>query len=310
MNFIRGTLSALLLTIYIAPLAAQPDSDRGQLARWKLKEGQKLTATLTQETKIESRLNNRSKKTKNEMTLTMDWSVDSVKDNNTEITQVIRRIQLTLQSPKMAGTTITQIDTDFPDGNNEEPNSEFAEQLLKQVLPLIDVKFSTVINPLGELMDVSIPKASMEQLRQAPSSMQIRQILTEAGLRQMISQSTIVFPENRLQPNDQWSDRLIVSAEPPVNRIQTYTFQGREGQGGAMVFGITSKLENNNNNTNINSSKITEFTGTGEIKFDNNSETILDSQIDNSLTSRREYRDKTIRSKIDTQLKMTIKSKR
>ena len=69
------------------------------------------------------------------------------------------------------------------------------------------------MNPRGEILDVEIPEQSMQAIREAPASMQIRQVLTKEGLSDLFGQSAIVFPEKSLSAGDTWIDQTEIKNE-------------------------------------------------------------------------------------------------
>ena len=294
----------LTVTIWFAGFSTMVGQEDSRKLRWNLKAGEKLEAVLTQDTNVSSSLNNRDQEIGNKMLLEMDWNIKTATANEFTIEQSIRRIKLTINAPGKGGVKITTVDTD----SDQEPG-QLAGQLLQQIRPLIGTTFMVFINARGEIVDVKIPDASMEVIRQAPASMQIRNVLTKEGLKELFGQSAIAFPENAVASGDSWTAESELKNElGDLQRTSEFTYVGSQEEAENKFDKIKviteAKLTNTKSETILDN-----FSGTGDILFAADSTRVLESRWKNSLTTSRNYRDKIIRSTVETTATLTVNRK-
>ena len=269
--------------------------------RWNLEPDTSYEVELNQTTGIKTNIQNRTQEIGNEMTLLMNWTVSSAEDSTYKINQSITRIRLTVTAPSKGGVQITSIDT-----GSDEKTTEFGMRLLEQIKPLIETSFLVTMTDRGEIKEVEIPKESMEAIRSAPASMQLRQVISEQGLKELIGQSAIVFPQNRVKPGDQWESRNSVKNEfATITKKNQLKYDGSKEIDGSTFESVTLT-------TGITTSDISEgnsiesFVGSGTILFSNENDTLLDSKIKNEMTTIRKYRDQKIKSTVNTDVSMKV----
>lgn len=294
-------LTFVLFWVANSKLQAQ---DTGRELRWNLKAEEKLEAILTQDTNITTKLNNRTQEIGNKMTLEMDWEVKSADSEKLVIQQSIRRIQLTINAPGKGGVKITTVDT-----NSKDEPSQFAGELLQQVRPLIGTNYLVTVSPRGEITEVEIPKPSMEVIREAPASMQIRNIMTKEGLIELFGQSAIAFPEKAISAGDTWNtDSELKTNLGDFTKTVEFTYSGSKNLDGTeydeVNVATTAKLNNAATKTELD-----DFSGSGKLLFSADADKVVDSQWQNSLTTSRTYRDKIIQSTVQTTATLIVNRK-
>ncbi len=275
--------------------------ESGKKLRWKFEQGDKYDVELTQQTGIKTAIQNRSQEIGNEMLLSMKWTISKANDSDYVIDQSIERIKLTITAPSKGAVEITKIDT----ASTDKP-TEFGERLLEQVRPLIGSVFSVAMTDRGEITNVEIPKPTMEALRAAPASMQLRELITEQGLKDLFGQSAIVFPEAAIESGATWNTSNSVKNElATVTKKSTFTYNGTEEADGLNFdsFSIDAEIESSEVSAE---NSIDNFTGSGKIKFANNATTMLDSRISNAMTTMRKYRDQKIKTTVNTDVSMRV----
>ena len=157
----------------------------------------------------------------------------------------------------------------------------------------------------GEIKNVDIPKASLEAIRQAPSSMQIRQVITADGLRELIGQSAIVFPESSVAKGESWdSQTKVTNALGDFNKTNKFTFDGPQSidAGEYQQFTVTTTVDEKMKE----GAALKNFGGNGKIWFSADAPMILRSQTTNQMTSERRYRERIIESTVTTEIKMKV----
>ena len=228
------------------------------------------------------------------MLLEMDWNVVSATDEQFEIEQTITRIRLTINTPNKSGVKTTTIDTE-----SEGKTTELGASLLEQIKPLIGTKFNVSMTPRGEIAEVSIPKDSLAQIRLAPASMPIRELLTEKGLKDLIGQSAIVFPENSISAGEDWTIDAG-QKNTAFSKTNTVTFIGTSLSDGVDVhtFKVNTDITESSNGVEqevepgTTKMTIQEFSGGGKIVFSPDGLVVVDSDMKNKMMTNRNYREK------------------
>lgn len=304
----NSAIRTVLTTIAICSLLpawtinAQTDQT-DQPLRWKLKQGEKLSVLLEQNTGVKTMLGNREQETGNEMLMTLQWNVTSAANNEFVIEQTIERIQLTINAPSENGIQTTKLDT-----SEEEGTGKLAEHLLQQIRPLIGTVHSITMNDRGEISDVSIPKDSKEAIRQAPSSMQIRQIVSEDGIKEMIGQGAIVFPSESISSGDDWSEQKTVqNGLGEITTTTKFTYNGPQEIDGGKVEQFSASILMTSDAKKLKEGvKISGFDGKGKIMFAAEAKNVLATEFSNQLTTKRNYRETIIESTVTTETKTKV----
>ena len=295
-------LASLPLLVFFCNANDSIAQDNQKQLRWSLQLDASYDVELKQQTGIKTNIQNRSQEIGNDMTLQMKWNVASVENSVYEINQSISRIRLKVTSPSKGGVQITEIDT----GAENEKTTEFGARLLEQIQPLVGTQFVVTMTNRGEIKNVEIPKDSMEKIRSAPASMQLRQVVSEDGLKELIGQSAIVFPENALKPGDKWDTTDTVKNDfASITKNNQYTYNGASESDGAPSDSISVSTKIKAADVSDDNS-IENFVGTGKIEFANESDLLLSSQIRNEMTTLRKYRDQKIKSTVTTDVSMRV----
>lgn len=271
-----------------------------QPLRWNLKQGEKLSVVLEQNTGVKTTLGNRAQETGNEMIMSLNWEVTSV-ENGFVIKQSVERIQLTINTPSENGLQTTTLDTASDDNSGQQ-----AQHLLEQVRPLIGTVHNITMSPRGEITGVSLPKESKEAIRTAPASMQIRQVFSENGIKELLGQGAIVFPAKSIEAGAEWkSNKSVRNGLGELTTVTTYSYDGREGDGAdsADQFKVLAELTNKKLNKEVES---VNFSGKGKIRFAAEAKMVLDSELSNEMTTKRTYRETIIETTVTTEVKTKV----
>ncbi len=306
-GFVKTSLSAAGLTIYAMLIVDVSSAQSADTLRWKLNQGDQLAVQLVQDTNISSQIDNRGRQTANKMTLDMQWLVESVNDDRKAvIQQTISRIQLTLTTPEDAGSQTVSIDT-----NDTDKQKDLAKHLLQQVSPLIGTKYTVTMSDRGEVVSVDVPEASMEALRGAPASMQLRQVLTKEGLTEMFGQSAIVFPEQAISVGDDWkSESEVSNSLGTFTRIHTYSYDSSQQKDQKTMQHISIKTELKQKAANQQGSELVAFSGGGQLWMDNEAGYVTESSLANELkTINKTYPSSIIYTTITSRVSMKVVKK-
>ena len=293
------TSHSLLLFCFCLPVAAQDANP----IRWNLQQGDKLQATLQQTTEIETNIDTRKKKVSNDMLLIMDWQIDKVDGDRIEMTQSINRIKLEIHRPSESAIETTLLDTDSPG----KPTPGLAVHLHEQVAKLVGTEFTVAMSSRGEILEVDISEASKATIRQAPASMKLRELLTESGLKEILGQSAIIFPEEA--NNKDWSVNMQTNnALGKVAKETTIKYEGKTDRNGASVhtFAVTSSAKIVEASTAEDAPTMDDYSGWGTAWFANDAKPVFESNFENRMNLSRNYRDQKIISTVSTTTKMQV----
>ena len=295
-------LANCVLLALSLPVVAQNE----ERLRWQFNAGDQLQSTLEQKTQIETNIDTRRKAIGNDMLLVIDWQIEKVDENSIDMTQSISRIKLVVRRPSKTAIESTTIDTSAV----EPPNAGLATELHQQVASLIGTRFNVSMSTLGDILDVSVPESSKAALRQAPASMRLREVLTADGLKELLGQMAIVFPENL--ESRQWSIRRESQNPMGVFEKQTVVqYQGKSSrhQAQAHTFDLNSSIKMLKPSVDSDAPEMQNYSGTGNAWFAPDSELIYESQFESRMNVARQYRDQKIISNVSTSTQMKVVKK-
>ena len=289
-----------ILLAYAASSLAAQESDTIQ---WQLVAGDKLQSTHEQRTSIETSIDNRRKQIGNDMLLVIDWIIDKVEDNRIEMTQSINRIKLEIRRPSKTATETTIVDTE----SNDEPTPGLAKGLYGQITSLIGTEFKVVMTTRGEIVEVTIPESSKSTVRSAPASMLLRQILTTDGLKKLIGQACITFPENESQK--QWkTNSENTNALGKLRKETVVNYEGKSKRNGANAhtFALNSIAKTIDAATTSDAPTMDDYSGWGKVWYSPDTKQVYESEFENRMNLTRQYRDQKIISAVSTTNKMRV----
>jgi hypothetical protein len=225
---LRAPLAALILTMSAAGSEAAATT-----LRWKFKAGDSLRYQLVQTQSMTTRVKDPApQEFKQGFALTIDqvWTVRSVDASGVaSIAHTIERIRTTAELPV---GKLTYDSKEAKDGGSP------AGPLFRM---LVGVEFTFKMDGRGEITDVKLPEKLLATLRgdQQPAGAQGQ--FSEAGLKNMISQMSLLLPEGPVEPGATWSRKLAIPAGPDGQTRGTehlYTYRGPRAGGAGGIEGI------------------------------------------------------------------------
>ncbi|MCG6155410.1 hypothetical protein [Rubinisphaera margarita] len=102
---------------------------------------------------------------------------------------------------------------------------------------LVQQEILVTMSPRGEVQDVDIPQALLEQFSGGPG---LAGMNSPEAIERMLSQGSVVFPDRPLQRNDTWTREL--STELPFGRMNSqieFTYAGRTKEGFDRIDAVT-----------------------------------------------------------------------
>ena len=278
-----------------------------QPLRWNLAAGEQFSVTFLQRCDSTTRVTDRTTSIDSETELKMDWTVLEIDDEqNAKIEQAISAVRLVVGDPAQPGKTIS-LDT-----TSKETPTRLAVPILKQVNPLIGLKFMTTMTPRGEIQEILIPEETMKVLQQLPGSLNLRELFSEGGINELMGAAAVVLPETELQSGASWNNKSTVINEfGEFSRIRSYKFIGTEVQGQTKLasFVVETTMEPVAETPKPESPTLVEFSESGTMKFDSVAGYFVASEIKNNITTEIPYREKTITTTSNSVIQMSIEKK-
>ena len=306
----HSKISTLLLGIVSATSFLLSGSESGsatgqeaEAIRWNLNSGEKLQVTLEQKTEIATNIDTRQKRIGSDMLLIIDWQIENVENDRIEMSQSIKRVKLEVRRPNKTATETILIDT----ASRENPTAGLASQLQAQIENLMGTKFDVVMTTRGEILEVSIPETSKEKVRLAPASMLLRQLLTQEGLKEMLGQSSIVFPET--SEDNEWQMNVqLNNAMGKITKETAIKYEGEVKRDDRLVHGfvMTAQAKLIETAESADAPVLDSYSGSGRAWFSTDSDTVYGSEFENRINVTRRYRDQKIVSSVSTTNEMRV----
>jgi len=284
MSFGKINLLALVLAASFFGLADQSLA-QSEPTSWKFAVGDQFKVSLNQTSSANTKVESRKTLIENATNLQMSWNVLKVAEDIATIEQSILGISL--------------------DVNN----------LLKQVKPLIGLKFNVMMASTGEIKEVTLPPASAQVVNELPDTVRLRQLFSPEGLTAILGASAIVFPEKTIEAGASWTEEKPVTTPlGKFTRKRTYTVGGKKAVDGQDLTEIQMEPtlvpeQASEESGSVESSldpKLISFSGSGMLLVDVEGGYLKSSSFENELKSERPYREKTIETTVKNQIRMTI----
>lgn len=295
---------AIIAIVSICSLMLTEARAQETALQWQFKAGDQFSVAMHQQTQIVSQVDRRSRTSANDMHMWIDWQViDVTPDQAATIKQTIQRIKLETKTPNEGGEQVTKVDTD-----DEATAQGLAAKLVQLIKPLIGVTITIQMNSRGAIESVEIPKETMEALRQAPASMQLRQLFTEKGLKEMFGQAAIEMPTTPVTAGETWETTNQISSElGTFDQVQRFTLTGSENDSDSQV--ITLKTELRETKPSPSGAQLESFTGSGQFTYDPTKGVFTASRIDNQMVTTKPYRNMLIKTNVISMIELTVERK-
>jgi hypothetical protein len=192
---------------------------RGATLRWKFKAGEKLHYIMDQRSTTTATLpGGEQMRTTLTQTIEMTWTVKSVDpDGQAALTQTITRIRDQLEG------LVGSYTYDSKEGG--EPSSLIAAPKIPVFKALLGAEVPFKMNARGETSDVRIPEALAKSLGElGPAAGAAGVLFTEEGMKEMISRSGLVLPEEDLRAGKTWTQQSR-NTSPAGTLVMTSTYR-------------------------------------------------------------------------------------
>jgi hypothetical protein len=265
--------AAIVLATWLCT-AAQPGFGADTL-RWKFKPGETLRYTMVQDTTQGMKAMGQEFKTSLNQTVDLHWGVKSVaSDGVAELSQTIDRVRTKVDSPGAA--------FEFDSQSDKVPEGQVASLLTPLLKALVNAEFTFKMNARGELSDIKVPKKLIDTLKTAGPEATGGSMFSEEGLKNLISESSLVLPEGPVEKGKTWKQpaRLPSPMLGTMVLDKTYTYQGAGGAAdGVVTIGLDTKVSLEPAADSNVAVKISSQDGRGEVSFDPNAGRVVSSKI-------------------------------
>lgn len=271
-------LALPVLTCCLWGTAMQPALSAEPI-RWKFKAGESLHYTMVQEITQQMKVQDRDLKSTMSQTVDLHWSIKSVSSEGVaEMSQTIDRVRSKVEAP---GNSF-----EFDSQNAKEPEGPVAAQLTPLLKALVGAEFNAKMSPRGQIVDVKVPQKLLDSLRKAGPAASAGGMFSEEGLKNLISQVSLTFPEGEIEKGKSWKtqSRFPVPNIGTLVMDRTFTYQGPAPQAAELrqVSQDTSVKLEPAGDSNV-AVKITSHDGKGEFLFDPQAGRIVSSHVNDKM---------------------------
>ena len=294
-KYVRLFAFALVLT------SVATESRAERLLRWKLQPGETIDVRMVQDMDMTSNVLGKSLASSADMSMLMRWIVKDVdREGVTEMHQSIQRLRMKIQTPGGAPVVYDSASKDSPVG--------MAENLAKNMQPLIGVEFIQTMSPRGEIIDVRLSETANAKLAGAPEGAEVRQVFSEDGVKSLLHQAATVLPERAVKPGDQWTG--VTRTQSPVGTLvmnNVYTYRGTVKKNDRALERIDVEVNvsfsKGNNALGVNV-EIEQQDNRGVMYFDAEQGRFVETMISQKMTLVTAIGDESHRQQLNTKLRM------
>lgn len=291
-----------LLPIVFALLCVGSSATAQTTLRWKFAKDQPFVVDCTQQTEVETSVNNKPRRAFLEMTMQLAWQVESVDDAGVAtIAQSFTRLQLKTTAPDAEPVVYDSASTSKPIG--------IAREIAAGIAPLIGAKFTVKIDPRGNVLDVVLSDETQQALDKLPENSQLKPLLSKDGLTNLFRLGDGQLPEKAVSAGDTWpADSETKTPYGQLKQQGTYTYVGTEAMGEKKL----DKIELQSTATLATSADAPiklqgqEQTKTGTLLFDSGAGRVISSETKLISKSIRPFRDTQIHVRITSTTKLEI----
>jgi len=311
----KTSFATLILIVWLANLSGEANSQTDG-PQWKLEQGDQFAVTFNQSSKSLTKVDSREITVDNVTVVEMDWEVTAVDDQGVAtIEQSLTRVKLGVNGfarikKGERATPLKDIgfDTAAPEGATKD-----SKTLLKQIQPLIGLKFSVMMAANGEITDVTVSQDVTDQLNKMPDARNLKSLFSAQGWKKVIGASAIVLPVD-LEKGKSWKDETTVTTGlGKLDRVRTYTFVGEKEVDGKPIGEFDLAVEMvpvaSDSIDDTLKSKLLEFSGSGKLVMDLDGGYLKSSKIENRTKSEKPYREKTISTTVTNETETIVSKK-
>ncbi len=219
-NFAHRLVPGVIAAFVLAAAWTSAGDAAEKTIRWQLKEGEQLRVRITQRTRTEMQIGEKPIALSMLTAMEMHWRVDRVDDDGQmHISQAFQR--LILQSTGADGKALNY------DSAAKEPPPQPLQEIAATIRPLLNSRFTVVLNQRGEIQAVQPAGETESLLSDVPAYARWKKLLTRDGINQTLRQCLGRMPDGPVDLGDSWNETCEL--ETPAGKItviSTYEYQG------------------------------------------------------------------------------------
>lgn len=305
MRFIGRFGGVCVITLAIAAMftAAATRTAAQEPLRWKFEKGQKLDYNMVQDMTMAAEggpVGQMNTKMRQEMDMT--WDVQEVNDEGEAvIRQKFDRVKMKMTTP-LGGF-------DFDSESDAAPTG-LAAMIAPMYKAMTEGEFVITMTDRGEVKDVKVPEEVLTALKNSPGAAAMGEMATPDGFKKMISQGSLVLPENAPKEGETWSTKLEVN-NPQAGKQTvetTYRFEEIKEIDGTKYAVIRPQLKMDfagNPQPNVQM-KISEQSSDGEVLFNVEEGRLRSSTLNQKVTIDVTAGGQAMKQKIDQKIDVKV----
>lgn len=268
----------LLTAALLGSAWAASQSDAEDALQWKFTKGEKLDYVMTQNMDMSMNAGPQGQmKMTMKQQMDMTWEVQGIEENgNAKISQSIDRIQMKMSGPQ---------DVEYDSQSKEAPQG-----LAAMIAPSFDAltkgKFVLTMTPLGEIVDVVVPQEVVDALKNTPGAKMLGEMGSAEGLKQMMSQGSMVLPKEMPEKGSQWTHAMEIKMPMGGTQktITTYTYEGTKDVDGTTYAVVKPTVKTTYEGNGAMTLTVKDQKSSGEILFDPKAGRMASSNLDQDMT--------------------------
>ncbi len=249
--------------------------------RWQFQQGQVFHQAVQQDMKMMMNFGGQNIETTMNQTVDAVWKVGAVdQDGTAEITQEFTRIRMKMMAAGGIGF-------DF-DSSKDEELTGVGAVLGPALKGLAKSRFTLKMTPQGELKDVEVSQETIDAFKALPGAGQMGGMFSKEGLVNMVKQGSHAFPEEAVQPGDQWTTKSEIDLPQvgTMNADTKLTYAGPEQVKGKQLERINLEVSTKLTPKEGAGTQVTlkDQKATGKIYFDNRAGWLAESTLVQNMT--------------------------
>ncbi len=276
-----------------------------QEIKWKLTTGDKFEVLCEQQTTTLTTVDKRKTKINSSTSIAMNWTVTAVDDQGIgQIDQAITAIRLDVANPEVPSQAIA-----FDTASPTKPSIESAK-ILKQVSPLIGLKFAVTMSPAGKIIDVALPDETQKVLRELPGALRLQELFSETGIKDLLGNSAIVLPDKTDLNSAGWMVQdAVKNSFGEFARVRKYTIPAINSETGPdrLRLNLVTTMQPAEKNSDKQTGQLILFSETGDLIWDVERGFFVSSKILSTTKTEMPYHESKIETTVENTNSMTIK---
>lgn len=256
----KAVLTVTILALAMMAVAPSQVAAQEPL-RWKFEKGEKLDYNMVQDMTIGSKGGPQGDQNVTmHQELDMTWDVQDVNaEGDAVIHQKIDRVKMKMTLPPPMGAI------EYDTSSEAEPVGP-AAMFAPLYKAMTKGAFEITMTSRGEIKDVKIPDEVATAIKNSPGMAAMGEMATADGFKKMISQGSLVLPQEAPEPGHEWSTKIEVNNPMAGKQIveTTYTYKDTKEVDGVTYAVFEPSIEMSFEGAPL---KITEQTSNGEILF-------------------------------------------